>query len=446
MLAIMVLLLLLICHQPAMAQGSTGPNSTPGTNSGAATPADMYNTMMYSCWACPISAMMVDVAYGMGNAMFTFLGGAVTRLIAIALALWLLFQAGKLMMPFGAMDSVAGLANKIATRLAITLMVLAALGSFDFFNKYFFEPAISFGMRGGHAMLETVFGGSDPLIVLNAPYDQFNPLRKPLRTIKSASGTTTEAVVGPEGQVLDCANINFGGSNLDEKKANVKNALNCQFYALQRAVGVGIVAGISSMQKIQWGAPPKGWDWLLAGIVMTLVYGFGALIVGLYMITYLFRWMFVAVIAPLAIAAYALPFGRAPAKICISALIHSAIGFIMINGLVAISIAMLSVGFTQSLGSKPGASAPTDGGAVVTDIIAGPLSGQGNSNSFAAPGYWIMLAAGIVLIMFARRVEEWAGQYVTGTFSADIGQSMVEEAVSKGKMGAAGAFGMLKKI
>jgi hypothetical protein len=125
------------------------------------------------------------------------------------------------------------------------------------------------------------------------------------------------------------------------------------------------------MRKIQWGTPTKGWDWWLAGIVMTLVYGFGALIVGLYMITYLFRWMFVAVIAPLAI-------GLRPAlwagarKICISALIHSAIGFIMINGLVAISIAMLSVGFTQSLGSKPGASAPTDGGAVVTDIIAGP--------------------------------------------------------------------------
>jgi hypothetical protein len=443
-----LLLMLLLGSDPhaALAQGSTGPNNTPGTNSGAANPADMYNLMMYSCWICPISAMMVDVAYEMGQAMFDFLGGNVRRLIAIIIALWVLLQAGKLLMPFGALDSVGGMANKIAARLAITLLVLTALGNFNFFNDYFFNPAISVGMRGGHAMLEAVFGGSDPMIVLQAPYDQFNPLRKPLRTVKSGSGTTTEAVVGPEGQVLECGNIRFDGSTKDEKKANVKNALNCQFYALQRAVGVGIVAGISSMQKIQWTLPPKGWDWLLAGFVMTLIYGLGALLVGLFMITYLFRWLFVAVIAPLAIAAYALPIGRAPLKICISALIHSAIGFIMINALIAISIAMLSVGFTQSLGSKPGTSAPTDGGAVVTDIIAGPLSGQGNSNSFAAPGYWIMLTAGIVLIMFARRVDDWAGQYVSGSFTVDIGKEMAEEAISKGKMGAAGAFGMLKKI
>jgi hypothetical protein len=450
---LMVLLLLLLVlasdHHAALAQGSTGPNNTPGSNSGAANPADMYNTMMYSCWVCPISAMMVDVAYEMGQAMFDFLGGNVRRLIAIIIALWVLLQAGKLLMPFGALDSVGGMANKIAARLAITLLVLTALDvrfGFNFFNDYFFTPAISVGMRGGHAMLEAVFGGSDPMIVLQAPYDQFNPLRKPLRTVKSGSGTTTEAVVGPEGQVLECGNIRFDGSTKDEKKANVKNALNCQFYALQRAVGVGIVAGISSMQKIQWTLPPKGWDWLLAGFVMTLIYGLGALLVGLFMITYLFRWLFIAVIAPLAIAAYALPIGRAPLKICISGLIHSAIGFIMINALIAISIAMLSVGFTQSLGSKPGSSAPTDGGAVVTDIIAGPLSGQGNSNSFAAPGYWIMLTAGIVLIMFARRIDDWAGQYVQGSFTVDIGKEMAEEAVSKGKMGAAGAFGMLKKI
>lgn len=443
-----LLLMLLLGSDPhaALAQGSTGPNNTPGTNSGAANPADMYNTMMYSCWVCPISAMMVDVAYEMSQAMFTFLGSGVKKLIAIIIALWVLLQAGKLLMPFGALDSVGGMANKIAARLGITLLVLTALGNFNFFNDYFFNPAISVGMRGGHAMLEAVFGGSDPMIVLQAPYDQFNPLRKPLRTVKSGSGTTTEAVVGPEGKVLECGNIRFDGSTKEEKKANVKNALNCQFYALQRAVGVGIVAGISSMQKIQWTLPPKGWDWLLAGFVMTLIYGLGALLVGLFMITYLFRWLFVAVIAPLAIAAYALPIGRAPLKICISALIHSAIGFIMINALIAISIAMLSVGFTQSLGSKPGTSAPTDGGAVVTDIIAGPLSGQGNSNSFAAPGYWIMLTAGIVLIMFARRVDDWAGQYVSGSFTVDIGKEMAEEAISKGKMGAAGAFGMLKKI
>lgn len=443
-----LLLMLLLGSDPhaALAQGSTGPNNTPGTNSGAANPADMYNTMMYSCWVCPISAMMVDVAYEMSQAMFTFLGSGVKKLIAIIIALWVLLQAGKLLMPFGALDSVGGMANKIAARLGITLLVLTALGNFNFFNDYFFNPAISVGMRGGHAMLEAVFGGSDPMIVLQAPYDQFNPLRKPLRTVKSGSGTTTEAVVGPEGQVLECGNIRFDGSTKEEKKANVKNALNCQFYALQRAVGVGIVAGISSMQKFQWGTPPKAWDWWLAGFVMTLIYGLGALLVGLFMITYLFRWLFVAVIAPLAIAAYALPIGRAPLKICISALIHSAIGFIMINALIAISIAMLSVGFTQSLGSKPGTSAPTDGGAVVTDIIAGPLSGQGNSNSFAAPGYWIMLTAGIVLIMFARRVDDWAGQYVSGSFTVDIGKEMAEEAISKGKMGAAGAFGMLKKI
>jgi hypothetical protein len=57
-----------------------------------------------------------------------------------------------------------------------------------------------------------------------------------------------------------------------------------------------------------------------------------------------------------------------------------------------------------------------------------------------------MLAAGIVLIMFARRVEEWAGQYVTGTFSADMWPVHGGGGGLQRKMGAAGAFGMLKKI
>jgi hypothetical protein len=117
----------------------------------------MYTTMMYSCWACPISAMMVDVAYGNGvrPPCLPFWGGAVTRLIAIALRLMAVVSGGQADDALWCDGQRGGAGHEIATRLAITLMVLAALGSFDFFNKYFFEPAISFGMRGGHAMLKT---------------------------------------------------------------------------------------------------------------------------------------------------------------------------------------------------------------------------------------------------------------------------------------------------
>jgi hypothetical protein len=221
--------------------------------------------------------------------------------------------------------------------------------------------------------------------------------------------------------------------------------LNCQFYSLQRAIGVGVVAGIASMQKMQWGTPPTGWDWLLSGFLMMLLYGTAGLLVGLYMITYLYRWMFIAVVSPLAIAGFAFPITRKPAKLCIHGLIHSAIGFMMISLLVNICIAMLSVSFGEALGASTVKSTPADGSEVVTKMM-GSLEAAGDANSFASGSYWLMMASGVILLMFARKIENWSSQYIEGSFSVDVGGDLVGEAVKSAKMAQSGLMGMVKKL
>jgi hypothetical protein len=434
----------------AVAQTTPPPSSSSPTQptKSQITAADMYNLLMYSCWVCPISAMIVDLSFSLGENMHDFFGDPLKKLVGVFLALWLLFHAAKLMMPFGSMDGAAGMFNQIAARLVLVSMVLAALNSFDFFDEYIFKPTVWAGVRSTSVVTEVLFkptvdsngNAVDPILVLTPPWDQFDPTKSPTRSVKQPSGSyTTQPVPAPEGGNITCSNFNFTTT------AGIKMVLNCQFYALQRAIGVGVVAGIASMQKMQWGTPPTGWDWLLSGFLMMLLYGTAGLLVGLYMLTYLFRWMFIAVVSPLAIAGFAFPITRKPAKLCIHGLIHSAIGFMMISLLVNICIAMLSVSFGEALGASTVKSTPADGSEVVTKMM-GSLEAAGDANSFASGSYWLMMASGVILLMFARKIENWSSQYIEGSFSVDVGGDLVGEAVKSAKMGQSGLMGMVKKL
>jgi hypothetical protein len=117
----------------------------------------------------------------------------------------------------------------------------------------------------------------------------------------------------------------------------------------------------------------------------------------------------------------------------------------MMNALVAICIAMLSVSFGEALGASTVKSTPADGSEVVTKMM-GSLEAAGDANSFASGSYWLMMASGVILLMFARKIENWSSQYIEGSFSVDVGGDLVGEAVKSAKMGQSGLMGMVKKL
>jgi hypothetical protein len=65
-------------------------------------PVSSYLRGMTACWLCPLFEVVFDTSVEYANAMFAILAPALRNILALALAVWLLLEAIKLLLPFGA--------------------------------------------------------------------------------------------------------------------------------------------------------------------------------------------------------------------------------------------------------------------------------------------------------------------------------------------------------
>ncbi|MFN8818775.1 MAG: hypothetical protein ACK5WY_02090, partial [Holosporaceae bacterium] len=90
-------------------------------------PVSSYLPGMTACWLCPLFEVVFDTSVEYANAMFAILAPALRNILALALAVWLLLEAIKLLLPFGPADASKKLANAVVARLGLTLVVLTSL-------------------------------------------------------------------------------------------------------------------------------------------------------------------------------------------------------------------------------------------------------------------------------------------------------------------------------
>ena len=125
-------LLLVLAAAPALADDSWS--------------SQLVTNAIRGCWACNVFNLVTTIGLSYADQAFATLASGMTLLIGLFMALWLLFFAAKLFLPFGSPGSAHW--NMGAAKLFKLVFVLAFLQTSGPFWDYIFIPLISAGMYG----------------------------------------------------------------------------------------------------------------------------------------------------------------------------------------------------------------------------------------------------------------------------------------------------------
>ncbi|MBM3603072.1 MAG: hypothetical protein FJX22_04780, partial [Alphaproteobacteria bacterium] len=300
---------------PSDAQPSGGV-TTSGVNKNFQ-PEDIINT----CWSCSFFAIVFDAAYEIGYHVNR--SPLVTRLqniIAILVALYLLWIALRLLFPFGAFGGVKQDGNGLVLQLGMVVIALMALKSNNaFYEDYFLTPIIATGVDVGQASLNASLegvggiGGDKYKIQIPPNNDGDCDIVQPATT--TGGGVASFRLNAPAPPSV---------MELNPKVLKARNKLICQMDSIQKTIGVGALIGVSG---IVYGPKVEGLNFnpfdgfgigktansiidkllsIVAGIILLVLYVIAIIVFPFYLLDAFLMVMIIGVLAGFFIFSYCL--------------------------------------------------------------------------------------------------------------------------------------------
>ena len=383
---------------PSTPATPASPAATPATASPASSSyscsADLSTEAVYqsmkNCWACPLFEGVMQVSEKLGKAMSgpdgspSRFAAGVSRILAIALALYVLIEVGKLLLPFGPVEKAKDVGGQLWLKLLIGLVCILMIRNYSVYWDYIYKPITNGAIRTSTAMLKAgmeVTGGKsgDYAQGLNAIPD-FDPNQ-------------------PE------------------------TGMSAQIGALQQNLGIGVVIGWASLQALFGNGMESAFGNILpaiGGIIIALVYALAILIFPIYMIDAVIRWAIINIMAPFFIACFVFKLTRPTAERAFRGIVHSALTLVFLSLIVAFSGVMMHTIVQGAIanglagGGSGGGGGGAGGGASLCTLIQGASKGAGMGalTSPITPGFWMLLALGLLIIRTVGTASKYAADFV----------------------------------
>jgi murein DD-endopeptidase MepM/ murein hydrolase activator NlpD len=288
------------------------------TGDQSATLAEIQATFSPICFACGIVTRLYVTSIVYGEAVTKAIGHQVVKLLGIGLALYMVFVAAKIFMPFGPQDKVIGLANK----LSISFMVTVALSfllltdtSYKFFWNYVYNPIVDAAINMNSELLNE--GSGDGTFF--AKLDAQNIVCKTLTAV-DASVLTADQIAS-------------------------KNKLECQVHKMQYVFTYGLATGIYILLKGAW----------VSGIILIVIYALAPLMFAYPIVDALMRWTFMSVLSPVLMACGCFPLTRKYAFLGGRVMLEAAISFVVVAVIAVLMIGTMEqslLALNDQLGKK----------------------------------------------------------------------------------------------
>lgn len=344
---------------------------------------------MKNCWACPLYEGVMQVSEKLGKAMSGPDGGpsrfaaGVSRILAIALALYVLIEVGKLMLPFGPVEKAKDVGGQLWLKLLIGLVCILMIRNYSVYWDYIYKPITNSAIRTSTAMLK-------------------------------AGMEVTGGKSGDYAKGLDA--IPDFDPNQPEK------GMSAQIGALQQNLGIGVVIGWASLQALFGNGMESAFGNILpalGGIIIALVYALAILIFPIYMIDAVIRWAIINIMAPFFIACFVFKLTRPTAERAFRGIVHSALTLVFLSLIVAFSGVMMHTIVQGAIanglaGGSSGSGGGADGEASLCTLIQGASKGAGMGalTSPITPGFWMLLALGLLIIRTVGTSSKYAADFV----------------------------------
>lgn len=392
----------------------------------AATPAladetwssQLVSNAIRGCWACDVFNLVTTIGLSFADQAFIALAKAMTVLIGLSMALWLLMFAAKLFLPFGNPGSRHW--NEGAVKLFKWIFVVAFLQTSGAFWDYVFIPILSAGMGVASVMASTSDG------------------------FESTQNNPPEPV--PNGSVDYCSGSvalpNVPGlSKSATEAAQTMTQMDCPMSKIQSEFAKGMVMGDAIMMQSHCGKVPiiglvQGLNYLVAGLILWAVFAFGSLMFPLLLVDVIMRVVLVAATSPISIAASLFKETSRISSKAVWTLVQSSLTLVFAAAMCGIAKAVMAyvISTLPTTDNKP-----LTNWDALTKAIEDPCA-SGLSLGFQSANYYLLLGSGIILIFMMRKARSLAAE-LTGADGSTGAQAGVAWAAGVAGQAAGKAFG-----
>ena len=413
--AVAIAVLLVLVPFLAFADDSSS-NSTSG----------LFANLFQGCWTCGAFNTVGAIGLSFADQAFTKVSAGLTVLIGLFMALWVLYFAAKLLLPFGPPGAAHW--NVGATKLFKLLFVLAFLQSSGPFWNYVFTPVLS-----------TALGLASQLATAADEYET-----KFGTTQSMPGGTGTAAIDYCTSSPPDT------GVTLSDNTTSALAALeqmDCPLSRIQSQYAKGILIGVSVMGQAKCPDSKSFFNllpdqnsiaYLAAGIILVLLFGFGFMVFPFLLLDVLMRVILVAVTSPLAIASILFKPTEKIAGRSLWTLAQSGLTLMFGAAIAGIGKAMMAY-ILKQMASLPNGPALADWSSLTT-----ALEKSCSSNfeiDFSNAAFYMLCGTALLMIFMMRRANSLAAE-LTGV-AGSVGATAAGAAVLGAAAGAAGRVGQM---
>ena len=290
-----------------------------------------------ACLACSLVELLANTAYELGGKAHQFLKTSVTALLAAIFGIYLLLQAGKLLLPFGPLENAAGVFNAVMTR---SLVVMLAMTFMLGFGNYW--------------------------TLIHTP-----PLTSAINLTSALMDKTKQTLGGSALIEQSCGLVNSSDITA------ISKAMSCTMRNAQDTVGKGLLSGLGVMFTNSLSGNPlaqvtSGAVAILIAIassaVLLLIYAPLYLSLPLKMADIIVRWTLLAVLSPLVIGAAAFPVTRSLMFAALKGIIQAALELLMYGVVVAFGAYAMNTSI-QSLTTNDAVYAPALNSALFWQLL-----------------------------------------------------------------------------
>ncbi|MDR3439226.1 type IV secretion system protein [Telmatospirillum sp.] len=375
---------------------------------------DWATSLMNGCWSCDAVGTIVQIGLGFAEQSFTAIAGQTANLLGLLMAIWILFFAASLFLPFGPEGAVGGLWNKGAKKLFQFAVVLAFLQGSQAIWGYIFIPVMSSGM-----------GFSKAIVSLTDPYEVTN-------------GTSETGPSSTDGTATYCAEQSGGAVDGVDGAIAVMNQMKCPLATIQSQFGKGMLIGVAqTIGAVNHGDIAGIVCAIVGGLVLIGVYFFGLVMFPIFLIDVLMRVTIVTAISPIALAAWLFEPTRRIAEKALWQIVHAALTLVFVSIVGGIGKATLSYVFSHL--SLNGVAAGARDWKSLIQMLEDQSNGNGQSFyiDLTTMAFYQLLGVGVILIFMLRQAGKMAAEF-SGAGGGDFSGAMAGVAATAGGAVAAG--------
>jgi hypothetical protein len=403
-----------------------------------------YLSGMTACWLCPLFEVVFNSSFTYAKTMFDVVAGGLRNLIGVALAVWLLLQAAKLLMPFGPEEEGKTISNSIVSRIALTVVVVLSLSHLDAVFDYVYTPIMTFLVDYSGGLQETVASKF------------INTLSPNLMPSSTANGCPM--TISGQRQLQGLS------GSMVENPSVASKAISCQLQRIQEAVGVlpmmgfeafmsagnlftddttarlGVVGTIADAATKFGGA--QIWhiliniDVIVGGLVIMFLFGLLLLLIPVYMIDSVFQMAVIMMISPFLVATAIYPKTRAATVKGIKTAAHAMMTLLLLGIIAAFVIMMMNYALEAVVKGSPGfqtAGFDIHDSSKLIDFVDDTKGKKAVQDLMRVtkPFFWLLAAVAFLGILMAGKAYAIAGYFIGGAGLPALGFSKTAGGLTK---------------